>query len=243
MAKFLVPETVAAVLAESLISGAGVIIPPKEYWPIVRGICDKYGILLIDDEVICGFGRTGKWFGIQNFGVVPDIMSTAKGIVSGYIPLAATMTTKKIYETFLGGEEKEFNTGNTFGGHPVAAAASLANIEIMQREDLPARAAETGAYMLQGLKQMEKYPIVGDVRGIGLLAGLEIVQDKKTKTKFPASNDVAGKIADAAYELGLFCRGVFGVVELSPPLVLTRAEADRIVDIIDRSIAKVVKEL
>jgi taurine-pyruvate aminotransferase len=242
-AQFLSPDTVAAVVGEPMITGGGTIVPPKEYWPMVREICDKYGILLIDDEVICGFGRTGKWFGIENFGIKPDIMTAAKGIVSAYLPFAATMATEAVYKEFLGTSEKQFFTGNTFGGHPVSAAASLANIEIMEREDLPGKAAEMGSYLLDGFKQMEKYPIVGEVRGLGMIFGIEMVQDRKTKAPFPASADPSVKLANMAYEEGLFCRGARGVWQFAPPLVLTRAEADKVLDIVNRGIAKISKEL
>jgi adenosylmethionine-8-amino-7-oxononanoate aminotransferase len=240
--KFLGPETVAAVVGEPATSGGGIFVPPKEYWPMVREICDRYGVLIIDDEVINGFGRTGNWFGCQTYGYKPDLMSTAKGIISGYLPLACAMTTSEIYDAFLGGPEKEFQTGNTFGGHPVASAVALKNVEILERENLPQKAAEVGAYLLDGLKaELGDNPIVGDIRGVGLLQGIEYVRDKKTKER--DERDVPALIAEACYQNGLYCRGLFGVLQLAPCLTLTKPEADRVVDIIARSTAQVQKTL
>ena len=181
------PGTVAAVIAEPVSSNPGAAVPGDEYWPMLRQICDRYGVILIADEVICGFGRTGKMFGMEHWGVVPDIMTVGKGIVSSYLPVAAAIATKEVADLFAG-EENIFRQALTFGGHPVTAAAALSNIEIIETEGLVQNSAETGAYFLdrlQGLK--EEHQIVGDVRGIGLLLAIELVSDRETKEHFPLS--------------------------------------------------------
>ena len=177
------PETVAEVIVEPIMSGVGVAVPPDEYLPEVAGICRKYGVLLHVDEVINGFDRTGKMFGHQHWEVTPDIVSIAKGISSAYLPIAATVVKNEVFQSFLGepSENRQVAQVNTYGGHPAAAAVALRNIEILLEEKLTERSAENGHYLLDGLRSLMRHPVVGDVRGKGLLAGVELVQSRDTK--------------------------------------------------------------
>ncbi|MDB4894277.1 MAG: aminotransferase class-III, partial [Firmicutes bacterium] len=169
-------ETVAAIVMEPIQSSLGIIVPPDEYMPMVEAICRKHNVLLIVDEVINGFGRTGKWFAHQHWGIKPDIMAVAKGISSGYLPLAATFVSDRIFQAFKGevGEMRHAVQVNTFGGHPAACAAGMANVKIMERENLPEKSAAVGAYMLAKLRDLqERTPYIGDLRAKGLFIGIE----------------------------------------------------------------------
>ena len=181
-------ETVAAFIMEPMISGGGVLVPPDNYLPRVREVCDKHGVLLILDEVVSGFGRTGQFFGHLHWGVKPDIITFAKGISSGYLPLAATVVRENIFEAFYGepGTLRHFRQINTYGGHPVACAVGLKNIEIIERESLTENARSVGSYLQSKLEGLLTHPYVGDVRGRGLLLGVELVKDKESKEPMPA---------------------------------------------------------
>ncbi|HEY1432190.1 MAG TPA: aminotransferase [Stellaceae bacterium] len=236
------PETVAEVIVEPIMSGVGVAVPPDEYLPEVESLCRKYGILLHVDEVINGFGRTGKMFAHQHYGVSPDIIAVAKGISSAYLPIAATVVKNNVFDSFYGdpAENRQVAQVNTYGGHPVAAAVAMRNIEIMEAERLVDRAAETGAYLIDGLRSLLSHKIVGDVRGKGLLLGVELVQDRTTKE--PVSAADITKIVDFCRDHGLIVGRAGGgrrygnTITLCPPLVITRAECDRIVDTLDRAL-------
>lgn len=235
------PETVAAFIGEPIASPPGAAVPGDEYWPMIREICDRYGVLLIVDEVICGFGRTGKWFGIEHFGVQPDIVTVAKGITSGYIPMGATIVRKEVADAFIGSEKVALPHIITFGGHPVAAAAALKNLDILEGEGLVENSARTGAYLLEGLRDLqERHPIVGDVRGKGLLVALELVKDRQTKEPLPP--EVTKKVKERLLENRLFAR-VGNTIALSPPLCITQAECDEIVTILDRVLGETEREL
>ena len=237
------PETVAEVIVEPIMSGVGVAVPPDEYLPEVESICRKYGVLLHVDEVINGFGRTGKMFAHQHYGVSPDIIALAKGISSAYMPIAATVVKNSVFDSFYGepAENRQVAQVNTYGGHPVAAAVALRNIEIMEAERLADRAADVGKYLLDGLTTLMRREIVGDVRGKGLLLGVELVQDRTTKEPLNATQITA--VVDFCRANGLLVgRGGGGrrygnTITLSPPLVITRGECDRIVDTLDRALA------
>ncbi|GAA3312838.1 hypothetical protein GCM10020331_001520 [Ectobacillus funiculus] len=176
-------QTVAGVIMEPIITGGGILMPPDGYMAKVKEICEKHGALLICDEVICGFGRTGKPFGFMNYGVKPDIITMAKGITSAYLPLSATAVRREIYEAYTGSEDYDrFRHVNTFGGNPAACALALKkNLEIMENENLIERSRELGERLLRELADIKEHPNVGDVRGKGLLLGIELVEDKQTK--------------------------------------------------------------
>ncbi|MGF1570729.1 MAG: aminotransferase [Nodosilinea sp.] len=236
--------SVAAVIIEPIISGGGVIVPPEGYLRGVREICDRTGILLIYDEVVNGFGRTGRMFGHHHWGVEPDIICFAKGLTSGYMPLSATVVKQHIFEAFLGepGSDSHFRHISTYGGTPVCTAVALCNIEILEREHLPERAAEMGDYLLGQLQRLLEHPTVGDVRGRGLLLGVELVQDKVSKTPLEEAKvaAVVKHCMDQRLIIGRNTNTVPGhanVLILCPPLIITPAEADRLVETLDQAVA------
>jgi len=243
MIKFQDPETIAAVFAEPISSPMGCAVPGDNYWPRLREICDRYGVLLIADEVITGFGRTGRMFATEHWGVVPDMMTVAKGITSGYIPMGGCITRGEISDAFIGSQKASFKHVITFGGHPVAAAAALKNIEIMEEEGMVENAAKQGVYLLDGLNEMkEKYQMIGDVRGLGLFCGLELVADRGTKEYFPAEADLANRITQGFAENGLLLRGG-DRMNVAPPLCITSSEVDDLVTIMDKVFDQVSKDL
>lgn len=218
-------ETIAGMIMEPIITGGGVLIPPVGYMKGIREVCEQHGALLIVDEVICGFGRTGKPFGFMNYGVKPDIITMAKGMTSAYLPLSATAVRREIYESFKGTEEYEyFRHVNTFGGSPAACAVALKNLEIMERENLFDRSRDMGNYVIHQLQNMlQNHPYVGDVRGKGLLIGIELVKDKKTKE--PLDVQRVNKVIETCKQKGLIIgkngatvAGYNNVLTLSPPL-------------------------
>ncbi len=237
------PETVAAVIAEPVALPLGVAVPGDEYWPMLREICDKYGVLLIADEVICGFGRTGKMFAIEHWGVVPDIMTVAKGIVSSYLPLAATIVKKEIADYF-GGEDNHLNHVLTFSGHPVSAAASLKNIEIIENENMVENSAKMGKYFKQQLEDLAgSHPSIGDVRGLGLLMAVELVADRATKTKFSPEIKLAERLNEKFRKHGLILRVNSELILIGPSLCINSDEVDEIVHAIDISLDELESEL
>jgi adenosylmethionine-8-amino-7-oxononanoate aminotransferase len=235
------PDTVAAFIAEPIQGAGGVIVPPANYWPLVRAVCDKYGVLLIADEVVTGFGRGGAMFGTRLWGVNADLWCLAKGISSGYVPLGATAIGRKVAEVFdadtTGGAA--VSHGYTYSAHPVAAAAALATLDILEEQDIPGNAARVGAHLQERLQALHRCSFVGDVRGMGLMAGIEMVTDKAKRTPMPRTSDVPGRVAREAYRRGLMVRISGPNLILSPPLVITREEIDQLVDILDASFAAV----
>ena len=231
------PDTVAAIIAEPIPSAASIYTPPAEYLPRLRQIADKYGIVLIIDEVINGFGRTGRMFACEHWGVHGDIMTTAKGLTSGYAPMGATIVSEKIAQRFdaAQGRESGLNHVISFGGHAASAAAALKNLEILENERMVENAAAQGDYLFEGLQTLRKYPIVGDIRGKGLLAAVELVKDKKTRQPFAPSEQMPLRITNHLQELGLLVR-TFQVIEVGPPLCAGRAEVEAIVEALDRTI-------
>ena len=241
--KFQGPETVAAVVAEPVSSPMGAVVPPDNYWPMLREVCDKYGVLLIADEVITGFGRTGKMFACEHWGVTPDMMTVAKGITSGYIPMGGTITRKEIADAFVGSQRVSFRHVITFGGHPVAAAAALRNIQIIEDEDLVGNSARMGAYLLDGLKELqEKHQMIGDVRGLGLMCGMELVKDRETKENYPAEAELGSRLTSAFQANGLHLRGSDNM-NVAPPLCVTSGEIDEIITIMDQGFTQVARDL
>jgi len=220
------PDKIAAVIMEGVVGSNGLIVPPDDYWPRVREICDKYGILLISDEVMSGWGRTGKWFAVDNWGVVPDMITTAKGITSGYVPLGAVIVSEPIARFF---DDKYLYAGLTYNGHALALAAALATIEVYEEDHLIENAAALGKYLGERLEDMKaRHPSVGDVRYIGLFSALELVVNRETKEPFPAAamNEVGKKLK----ELGLFtfimAKELGSIVFVVPPLCITRQQLD-----------------
>jgi len=241
--KFQGPNTVAAVIGEPVSSPLGAIVPGPNYWPMLREVCDKYGCLLITDEVITGFGRTGKMFACEHWGITPDIMTVAKGITSGYIPMGGAIVRKSIADTFVGGPQAAFRHIITFGGHPVAAAAALKNIEIMETDGLVENSARMGRYLLDGLEELkQKHPIIGDVRGLGLMCGLEIVRDRQTKEYFQENADLGPRLTQGFADHGVFLRGG-NVINIMPPLCVIPEEIDQIVSVLDLVIGETALHL
>jgi len=232
------PELVSCVILEPIMGTAGCIVPPPGYLAKVRRICDRYGVLLISDEVVCGFGRTGRWFGVDHFDVVPDILVVAKGLTSGYAPMAAAVARGEIAEKI-----PVFFDVHTYGGHPVSAAAALANIEIIEREDLVGNSAAVGAYLLELLRGLRSHSIVGDVRGLGLFAAIELTRDPGRREDFPPDMGVDNQIAAVARQMGLFVRPLGGTILVGPPLIFTKAQAERAVDVLDTALSKVEAHL
>ncbi|HEY6432578.1 MAG TPA: aminotransferase [Acetobacteraceae bacterium] len=237
------PESVAEIVIEPIMSGVGVAVPPDEYLPAVEKLCRKYDILLHVDEVINGFGRTGKMFAYQHYNVSPDIIAMAKGISSAYLPIAATVVKNSVFESFYGdpAENRQVGQVNTYGGHPVSSAVALRNIEIMEQERLADRSAKMGAYLLDGLRTLMRHQIVGDVRGKGLLLGVELVTDRTTKQ--PVGPAQITKLVEFCRDNGLLVgrggggRNYGNTITMSPPLVITSVECDRIVEILDRGLS------
>lgn len=230
------PDTVGAFIAEPVQGAGGVIVPPDDYFPRVREICDQYEVLLIADEVITGFGRTGDWFALRRWGVQPDIMSFAKGITSGYLPLGGIQVSDDIHEAILSAPpDKRWMHAYTYSGHPTCCAVALKNLEILEREGLVERAAQMGERLLSGLQTLDEFPQVGNVRGLGLMCAVEFVADRETKV--PAG--IGEKVRLACMERGLFTRAVNDILVFAPPLIISEAEVDKILEIVRESIGAV----
>jgi putrescine aminotransferase len=229
------PDTVAAFIAEPVQGAGGVIVPPPNYWPLVREICDRHGVLLIADEVVTGFGRTGHMFGTRLWGVKADLWCLAKGISSGYVPLGATGVSARMMQAFNGADPVlgTINHGYTYGAHPVAAAAALATLDIIESEDIPARAAREGGYFLERLHAMKRFRIVGDVRGVGLMAGIELVADQRTRAPFPRGAPELSRVHREAYKRGAMLRLSGANIILSPALTIERAQLDLLCDALE----------
>lgn len=224
------PENVAAFIGEPIQGAGGVIIPPETYWPEIQRICDQYGIVLIADEVICGFGRLGHWFGHQHFGFRPDIMTLAKGITSGYQPLGAVMVGDRIAEVLIekGGE---FHHGYTYSGHPVACAVAIRNLHILKEEGLVERIrTDTGPYLQRRWRELAEHPLVGEARGIGFIGALELVADKTARRFFPNRGTVGTICRDHCFSNGLVMRAVRDTMIIAPPLVMERAQIDELIE-------------
>jgi adenosylmethionine-8-amino-7-oxononanoate aminotransferase len=239
------PDTVGAVILEPVQNSGGCFVPQDGYWQRVREICDRHNVLLISDEVICSWGRIGHYFGVERFGVVPDIITTAKGLTSSYAPMGAVIVADRVADPFMTGPTSNFTHGITFGGHPVSAAVALANLDIFEREDLCGHVrAKEGEFraMLDRLK--EDLPIVGDVRGAGYFQALELVKDKETKESFTDEEGeelLRGFMSGELFRNGLICRADDRgdpVIQLSPPLIADSEEFE----IIDRVLRQVLTE-
>ena len=223
------PDTVAAFIAEPVQGAGGVIVPPANFWPLVREVCTRHGVLLIADEVVTGFGRTGQMFGTRTWGVQADLWCLAKGISSGYVPLGATAISRHVAEVFDADTTGagQVTHGYTYSAHPVAAAAALATLDMLERDDIPARVREvSGPFQARLGGLVDRVPYVGNVRGIGLMAGIEMVADKATKAPLPKTSDLPARVAREAYRRGLMTRVSGSMMILSPPLVISPQELE-----------------
>jgi adenosylmethionine-8-amino-7-oxononanoate aminotransferase len=229
------PETVAAVIGEPISSAAGVHVPSPKYWQILREICDKYGVLLIADEVINGFGRTGTMFAMEQFGVVPDILTIAKALTSGYVPMAAAIVRPSVFESFQENSDISFGHLLTFGGHAVASAAALANLKIFREENLVQKSHDQGVYLKGLLEGLRSHPTVGDVRGVGLLQAIELVSSKENKTRWGKDSAFTRRVGQLMTDRGFLTR-TWDVMHFAPPLVVTKDEIDRMVSIADEAL-------
>jgi adenosylmethionine-8-amino-7-oxononanoate aminotransferase len=235
---------IGAVIAEPVQGVGGVVIPPPGYFERLRAICDRHEILLVVDEVITGFGRLGRPFGIQCWKAVPDMLVFAKGVTSGYQPLGGVILHERVYRALLeAGPDFILHHGYTYSGHPVACAAALANLDIIEREDLIRRVRRIAPHFRRRLAGLEGLPLVGEVRAAGLLAAVEIVRDAAAREPFPAADRVAWRIRQAALRRGVIIRAGADAVMLCPPLVVTRAEIDTIVSTLSDAIREVAAEI
>jgi putrescine aminotransferase len=236
-------DTVAAFIGEPVQGAGGVIIPPTTYWPEIQRIVDQYGLLLISDEVICAFGRVGHWFAYERFGMKPDLVTFAKGVTSGYIPLGGVMVGNRVAQVLIekGGE---FNHGYTYSGHPAACAVALANLQIIEQEGLVARVKnETGPYLAEKFKALAEHPLVGDARNCGLMAGLLLVQDKTTMKPFDANLAVGMICRGHCFQNGLIMRAVGDRMIIAPPLTMTKAQIDEMVGLIELALNLTLRDL
>ena len=245
------PDELGGVIVETMTAGGGILVPPPGYYETMRQICDKYGLLLIFDEVVCGVGRTGKWFGYQYWDVQPDIVTMAKGVASGYAPISCTVTTEKVFQDFLadpGDRDAFFRDISTFGGCTSGPTAALVNMEIIEREKLLDNCVAMGEYLMDGLKGLkEKHAIVGDVRGCGLFAGIELVKDKATKEPLPepAANAMVGQSKANGVLIGKTNRSFRefnNTLTLCPALIATKGDIDEIVGGLDKALDAVKKQ-
>lgn len=232
------PKTVAAVIAEPVSAACGVVVPPAEYFPRLRDICDRHGVLLIFDETITGFGRTGKFFAAEHWDVVPDIMTLAKGLSSGYAPIAATICRAPIAQRFGGAPGTALAHLLTFGGQAVACAAALANIDIIQQEGLVENAALQGQYLLEQLHELAaRHSVIGEVRGLGLLCALELIKDRQSRENFVPDGPEMSLLLDILAELGMLTRADSNLY-LAPPLCIERPEVDHLVSMVDTGLSR-----
>ena len=236
------PDTVAAFIAEPVQGAGGVIVPPANYWPLVRQVCDRHGVLLIADEVVTGFGRTGHWFGTRLWGVQADLWCLAKGVSSGYMPLGATAMHARVADAFLNGDAALGSVahGYTYSGHPVAAAAALATLDILEAEDVIGNAARQGEHLMQRLRALGATSrLIGDVRGVGLMVCLEMVADKSKKTPLPRGAKQINAVARSAYQRGAMVRTSGANIILSPALTISRQEIDHLCTALEGAFAEV----
>jgi putrescine aminotransferase len=233
-------DVVAAFIAEPIQGVGGVIVPPAEYFPMIREICDRHEVLMIADEVITGFGRTGKWFAHNHWGVEPDILSFAKGVTSGYLPLGGIQISDEIRDAIMSAPPDEtWMHAYTYSGHATCCAVALKNLEIMERDGLVEKSATQGTYLLERLKELDVIPCVGDIRGLGMMCAVEFVADRSTKQ--PAS--IGPMVLNACRERGLISRITGESLLFAPPLIISREEIDKLVDIVRESVEEVWSSL
>jgi putrescine aminotransferase len=237
------PDKVAAFIGEPVQGAGGVIVPPATYWPEIQRICDQYGVLLVSDEVICGFGRTGQWFGCETFGFRPDLMTFAKGVTSGYIPLGGVMVGERVARVLID-QGGEFNHGYTYSGHPVACAVGLANLKLIQREGLVERVrTELGPHLAKRFAELAEHPLIGEAQTCGMMGALQIVRDKKSGALFDSKLEVGMLCRAHCFGNGLIMRAVGDRMIVAPPLVMTLAQIDDMAALIRRCLDLTHQEL
>jgi putrescine aminotransferase len=227
---------IAAFIGEPVQGAGGLVIPPETYWPEIQRIVDKYGILFASDEVICGFGRTGQWFGCEHYGTRPDFMTMAKALSSGYLPIGGLMVGDRVANVLIdkGGE---FFHGFTYSGHPAACAVAIANLKIFRRERIVERVREvSGPYLAQRWRELEAHPLVGEARSVGLLAAIELVPDKRARRFFEPRGEVGVRMRDNCTRNGLVMRATRDTLFVAPPLVISRSEIDELLSKVVRSL-------
>ncbi len=233
------PDTIAGFIAEPIMGAGGVIMPPKGYFQAITAILRKYDITFIDDEVICGFGRLGTWFGSQYYDYTPDTMSLAKAMTSAYLPLSAVTISEPFYKAFLDQSKKigTFGHGTTYSGHPVCAATALKVIEIYQRDNVVEKVAQKSHHFYNRIRRLHDHPFVGDARATGLLGAIELVRDKKMRQKFEPQHKIAIQLVHFAEKRGLIVRAVYGdVIGFCPPLIINETEIDEMFDIMEKAL-------
>ena len=242
------PDSIGAFIAEPALGTGGITPPPKGYWPAIQAVLKKYDILLIADEVVTGFGRTGAMFGSEKYNIDPDLITVAKGLTSAYIPFSGAIISKKVSDVLKKGSDVAgmFSHGYTYTGHPMGAATANAVLDIVEREDLPGNARDTGTYFQKRLQEeFADHPMVGEVRGVGLMAAIEFMKDGKKREHFDPALKVGGKVSAAALEEGMIARAMphGDILGFAPPLILTKDEVDIVVDKTKKAIERVAKEV
>jgi 4-aminobutyrate--pyruvate transaminase len=239
------PETVAAFIGEPVMAAGGVMVPPEGYWEKIQAVCRKHDVMVIADEVICGFGRTGKMFACDLYGIKPDILVLSKQITSSYIPLSAVLVTDQIYQAVADNSAKigSFGHGFTAAGHPVATAVAMENLDIIEERDLVGHAARLSPHFLERLHSFASRPLVGETRGVGLLGAIELVANKETKAAFPKPGTVGPRLQELAQEEGLVIRGIGEIMAFCPPMVITEAEVDDMFKRFDRAMTRLEAEM
>lgn len=242
------PDSVGAFIGEPVLRTGGITPPPAGYWEAIQSVLEKHDVLLIADEVITGFGRTGSMFRCQHYGIQPDLITVAKGLTSAYFPLSGAIVGEKVYEVLEAGADRvgAFSHGYTYSGHPIGAAAANAVLDIVERENLPGNAREVGGYFQRQLKMtFAQLPIVGEVRGVGLMGAIEFVADRERKVRFDPSLKVGARISKAARDRGLIARAMphGDILGFAPPLVTSKEEVDEIVSISEAAVSAVMDEL
>ena len=239
------PETIAAFFGEPVMGAGGVVVPPATYWEKIQAVLRKYDILLVADEVICGFGRTGAMFGCETYGIRPDIMVMSKALSSSYLPISALVANDRVLDPIV--EETDrigtFGHGFTAGGHPVAAAVALESIRVIEEDGLVGRAARSGARLLAGLRAMAGHPLVGEVRGVGLIAAVELVADKEAKTGLGQPGQLGGLVAGHLQQLGVITRNMGDSIAFCPPLVISENEVDELLGAFGKALDRTEADL
>lgn len=241
------PDTVAAFIGEPIMGTGGIITPPKGYWTAIQEVLRKYDVLLIADEVVCGFGRTGSWFGSHHYDIEPDLITIAKGVTSGALPLSGVIVSEHVWKVLEDGSDQlgPIGHGWTYSAHPVCAAAALANLDIVEREDLTGNARKVGAYLNRRLRaEFADHPMVGEVRGEGLMAALEFVADREKKEPFEASKKVGPRVSAECLKEGLIARALphGDILGFAPPLVISEKEVDEVVEATRTAVNRIAKE-